>query len=118
LLVDDEDIVLEVGALMLERLGYEVLKARSGQEALQLYDQHRDRIRMVILDMVMPQMSGEAVFDRLKAIDPTVKVLLSSGYSIDSQAQQILARGCNGFVQKPFTLSDFSSRVKAVLESG
>ncbi|MCG6535399.1 MAG: PAS domain S-box protein, partial [Syntrophales bacterium LBB04] len=115
LLVDDEEMILEVGAPILERLGYTVLLARNGAEAIGVYQENRDQIGMVILDMIMPQMGGGETFDQLKAVNPRVKVLLSSGYSIDGQAQEILARGCKGFIQKPFNLRELSQRLGEIL---
>jgi DNA-binding NtrC family response regulator len=70
---------------------------------------------MIILDMIMPDMGGSDVYDKIKAIDPNVKVLLSSGYSIDGQATEILNRGCNGFIQKPFNLKRLSRKIREVL---
>jgi two-component system, cell cycle sensor histidine kinase and response regulator CckA len=115
LLVDDEDMILEVGKPLLERLGYKVLVARSGKEAIEVYQSHRGLIRGVILDMIMPQMGGGETFDQLKAIDPQAKILLSSGYSITGQAQEILNRGCQGFIQKPFHLTELSQRLGEIL---
>ncbi len=115
LLVDDEDVVLEVGAQMLEKLGYEVALARSGQQALELYKGDQGRIGMVILDMIMPGMGGGQTYDRLKELNPAAKVLLSSGYSLDGQASEILERGCNGFIQKPFNIENLSRKIKTVL---
>lgn len=117
LLVDDEDVVLEVGKPLLETLGYEVLVARSGKEGIQLYRENQDRIRGVVLDMIMPQMSGGETFEQLRAINPRVKVLLSSGYSINGQAREILNRGCNGFIQKPFHLQELSRKLQESLGS-
>jgi two-component system cell cycle sensor histidine kinase/response regulator CckA len=71
---------------------------------------------MVILDLIMPDMGGGEVYDRLKQINPKVKVLLSSGYSIDGQANQILERGCDGFIQKPFDIREVSKRIREILE--
>ncbi|MGA9537929.1 MAG: PAS domain S-box protein [Desulfobacterales bacterium] len=116
LLVDDEDMMLVVGRKMLEKLGFRVLMANSGQRAIDLFNRHRGQIKLVILDMVMPGLSGSDTFDRLKKIDPSVKVLLSSGYSIDGQARQILDRGCNGFIQKPFDLQVFSEKMRHILD--
>ncbi|MBW2610523.1 MAG: PAS domain S-box protein [Deltaproteobacteria bacterium] len=116
LLVDDEDMVIEAGEQILPKLGYEVLLARGGQEALELYRQNHDKIDMVLLDMVMPDLGGGETYDRMKEINPDVKVLLSSGYSIDGQAKEIMDRGCDGFIQKPYTLKKISGAIREVLE--
>jgi two-component system, cell cycle sensor histidine kinase and response regulator CckA len=115
LLVDDEEIVLQVGAQMLEALGYKVLVAHSGKEAIEIYKNQKDKIDLVILDMIMPKMGGGAVYDKMKRISPDIKVLLSSGYSMNDQAKKILARGCSGFIQKPFATRDLSKSVREVL---
>jgi PAS domain S-box-containing protein len=116
LLVDDEQMILDVGERFLHQVGYEVITARSGSEAVDLYEKNRERILLVVLDMIMPAMSGGETFDRLKAIDPNVKVLLSSGYSINGQAQEILDRGCCGFIQKPFQMEHLSQKLVEVLK--
>ncbi len=116
LLVDDEEMVLEVGRKMLEQIGYRVYYARNADEALALFQEHMSEIDLVILDMIMPDVGGGRVFDQLKALDPTVKVLLSSGYSRHGQAQAILDRGCEGFIQKPFTLRELNERITKILK--
>ncbi len=116
LLVDDEELILDVGQQMLSKLGYNVLIARNGEEAVDIYEKMGESIAIVILDMIMPRMSGGAVFDRLRDIDPDLKALLSSGYSIDGEAKEILARGCDGFIQKPFTLGDISRSLRNILD--
>jgi signal transduction histidine kinase/CheY-like chemotaxis protein len=116
ILVDDEEIVLEASEQMLRRLGYDVLMASSGQEALELYDKGCGKIDMVLLDMVMPGMGGGETYDRMKEINPEVKVLLSSGYSIDGEASEILERGCNGFIQKPFDMEQLSRSIRDILD--
>ncbi len=116
LLVDDEDVVAEVGLRMIEKLGYRGLLARSGQEALKIYEQEGDRIDLVVLDMVMPGMGGGETFDRLRRLDPEVRVVLSSGYSLNGRPMDILNRGCKGFIQKPFDLHDLSAGLKQALE--
>ena len=73
---------------------------------------------LVILDMIMPSVSGGDTYDRLKAMNPKVKVILSSGYSLNAQAAKIIARGCNGFIQKPFNINDLSQKIRQVLEQG
>jgi PAS domain S-box-containing protein len=118
LLVDDEEMILDVGRQMLERLGYEVLVARSGIEALTVFKEHIDQIDLVILDLIMPDMGGGESFDRLREMDPDVKVLLSSGYSENGQAKEILKRGCRGFIQKPFDLNNLAMKVQEVLAKG
>jgi CheY-like chemotaxis protein len=114
LLVDDEPMVLEVGVQMLEKLGFKVLEAKGGIEACEVYVANKDEIGLVILDMIMPDMSGGEAYDRMKEINPDAKVLLSSGYSINGQATEILERGCNGFIQKPFSIKDLSERIRDI----
>ena len=115
LLIDDEELILNLGQVMLARLGYEVLTAENGRRGLAIFKENQADIHLIILDMIMPGMSGGEVFDRLRAIDPDVKVLLSSGYSLDGQAAAILERGCNGFVQKPFDLAQLSRKIRQVV---
>ena len=117
LLVDDEEPIREVNQDMLIALGYQVIVASDGQEALDMYQIHGERIDIVLLDMIMPRMSGGKVYDRLKKMNPDVKVLLSSGYSIESQASEIIDKGCNGFIQKPFKIIEFSQKLRDVLDS-
>lgn len=118
LLVDDEDIIIGVASGMIESFGFEVLTASSGKQAIEIYRKSKDNIKMVILDMIMPKMSGEETFDRLREINSEVKVLLSSGYSIDGHAADIMDRGCNGFIQKPFNLGELSKSIRSVLDIG
>jgi PAS domain S-box-containing protein len=116
LLVDDEKMVLEVSKAMLESTGYRVYATGSGQEALAVYMEKQKEIDLVILDMIMPGISGGETFDRLREINPGIKVLLSSGYSIEGEAQTIMDRGCNGFLQKPFRLANLSRKVREMLD--
>ena len=116
LLVDDEDVVLEVGSQILRELGYTVLTAGSGKEALEIYAANRDKIDVVVLDMIMPGMGGGETYDGIKALKLDVKVLLSSGYSIMGEASAILKRGCQGFIQKPFTMKSFSEKLREILD--
>ncbi|MBW1999173.1 MAG: response regulator [Deltaproteobacteria bacterium] len=118
LLVDDEDIILDVGRQMLERMGFQVLVAKSGEEAVEIYDQHKSQIDLVILDMIMPDMNGGEVFDKIRGLNPSAKVLLSSGYSLNGQASEVLKKGCNGFIQKPFGIQDLDRKIKEVLGEG
>jgi CheY-like chemotaxis protein len=99
--------------MMLEKLGYSVDVATSGSEAIKKYTEKRTDI--VILDMIMPDMSGGEVFDRLKAVHTDVRVVLSSGYSLSGQTQEVFDRGCQGFIQKPFTLDALSEKIQMVM---
>jgi two-component system cell cycle sensor histidine kinase/response regulator CckA len=116
LFVDDEDILTEFAQELLGRLGYTVLIAGSGEEALEIYEENKDRIDLVLLDMIMPGMSGGETYDNLKSLDQDVKALLSSGYSIDGQAVAILDRGCDGFIQKPFKIKQLSQKLREILD--
>ena len=116
LVVDDEPMVLNAAADMLGRLGYTVRKASGGHEAVRIFEQDHSGIDLVILDLIMPDMSGGEVYDRLMQIDEKVKVLLSSGYSIEGKAAEILERGCEDFIQKPFDLKTLSRSVGRLLE--
>jgi len=115
LLVDDEEMIIDVGRSMLEKLGYRVYTATNGQDALDTYGKRMKKIDIIILDMVMPGIGGGETFNQLKALDGDVKVLLSSGYSINGQAAEIIARGCKGFIQKPFSLTELSIKVQEVM---
>jgi PAS domain S-box-containing protein len=115
LLVDDERIILEVGKELLEAMGYEVLTANNGKQAVEIYQDNKKNIDLLILDVIMPEMNGSEVYDKMKQINPDIKVLLSSGYSLEGQATEILERGCEGFIQKPFHIGQLSKSVRKVL---
>ena len=116
LLVDDEQMILEVGREMLETLGYGVLTAESGEEAVERYERNRHAIDIVILDMVMPGMGAEETYEMLKAGNPDIRVLLSSGYSLNGRAEKIMMLGCNGFIQKPFNLENLSRKIRKIID--
>jgi PAS domain S-box-containing protein len=115
LIVDDQEIIRSVGQEMLERLGYEVHAAESGPEGLALFEANPGRIDLVILDMIMPGMSGSETFRRLRELDPRIPVLLASGYSLEGEVAALLASGCNGFIQKPFNASQLSGKIAEIL---
>lgn len=115
LLVDDEAMILEVGAEMLEQLGCRVVTAAGGREALEIYAERPADFDLVLLDMIMPEMSGGETYDRLKQINPDVRVILATGYSCTGQAAEIMRRGCNGFMQKPFNLQTLSRKLHELL---
>jgi PAS domain S-box-containing protein len=115
LLVDDEESIREIGAELLQELGYRVTLCGEGQEAVARFQEGPDGFDLVVLDMVMPGAGGAEVFRRLRAIRPDVRVLLSSGYTADGEARELLGRGALGFLQKPFRLGQVSQKVAAAL---
>jgi two-component system cell cycle sensor histidine kinase/response regulator CckA len=117
LIVDDEEMVRSIATQMLEKLGYQVVAAASGAEAIEEFERDAGRFDLVILDMVMPGINGSEVFDKIKALDSSIKCILSSGYSRDSQADAIMKRGCDAFIQKPFRLQDLSHLITSLIGS-
>ena len=115
LIIDDEEMVLDVGTAMLNKMGYQVLSAGNGLEGAKIYEENIHGIDLVILDMIMPTANGKETYDKLKEIDPEVKVILSSGYSLNDQAAEILDCGCNDFIQKPFNMASLSQKVGNIL---
>jgi PAS domain S-box-containing protein len=118
LLVDDEDAVRTLGAEMLDLAGYVVVTAADGQEALDIYREKMGTISLVILDLVMPEMSGKRCLEELLAIDPKVNVLIASGYSTDEPIKEDLESLAAGFISKPFDLKQFLSAVRKTMERG
>ena len=117
LLIDDDEMVVDVGELILKNSGYDVVIAKSGKEAIEVYKENHSRIDMVILDMILPDMGGGDAYDRLKEINPGIKVLLASGYDIDYQGRDIMERGCDGFIQKPFNMNELLEKIRGILTS-
>lgn len=118
LIVDDQRMVLEAVSELLRILGYKIFAAGSGQEAVAVYMEKHREIDLIILDMIMPGISGIGTFDMLREFDPSVKILLSSGYSLNGEATNIMRKGCNGFIQKPFKLEGLSKKIRMVLDLG
>jgi CheY-like chemotaxis protein len=117
LVVDDEDMVRNVCARILRRLGWQVIAAANGPEAIKLYQKNFPTITCVILDQSMPQMDGMTVSRELHAINPGVKVILSSGYSNDHiEGQCLTAEGLAGFIQKPYTIDGLRQELARVLK--
>ncbi|MBN2195440.1 MAG: response regulator [Polyangiaceae bacterium] len=114
LLVDDEPIVRSIGVRILQRLGFEVVTAEDGVQALEVFDRNRDRIELVLLDMNMPNLGGEATFRELRARDPNVRVVLTSGYDETEAISQFGAQGLAAFLQKPFQLATIRSLLERV----
>ena len=115
LLVDDEETVRDVACEMLKVLGFDVISAIDGREALELYRLKGDQIDLVLMDLNMPNLNGEEAFHELRRIDPQVQVILSSGFSEQEVTRKFLGKGLAGFVQKPYTLSSLKNVVSVVL---
>jgi PAS domain S-box-containing protein len=117
LLVDDEENILEIGRDVLEQFGYMTLTATSGESALEIYEREGDRIDLVILDLGMPGMGGHKCLKSLLEINPEVKVIIASGYSVNGSVKETLDAGAVGFVGKPYKLSDMLNNIKEVLKT-
>lgn len=115
LLVEDEEAIADVTMQMIQLLGYRVIPVTSGREAVTWYKESREPIDLVILDIIMPEMGGGETFDRLREIDPNVKVLFSTGYSLDETASSLMTRGAKDFLQKPFGMKELSIKIKKAL---
>ena len=115
LIVDDELDIREFAKSFFKKRGIDVLTASGGGEALEIIE--NEKPDLVLLDIIMPDMNGEEVYMRMRDIQPDVKVLVSSGYSIDWQARQMLENGCNGFIQKPFKIEALSFQIREALSS-
>jgi CheY-like chemotaxis protein len=109
-------MISEVGETILKELGYKVLLARNGKEAIEVYSNNKNKIDLVILDMILPEIGGDKAYEIMKDINPDIKVLLSSGYSVEGDAAKILERGCDGFIQKPFNMKQLSKNIREVLD--
>jgi CheY-like chemotaxis protein len=115
LLVDDEPDIIKICGEVLGTLGYDVLGASNGKEAIETFHKDYDKIDLVILDMILPDMDGGETYKRLKQINPDIKVLISSGSDINGKAKEILSHGCHGFIQKPYDLFDLSKKLTEIL---
>jgi two-component system cell cycle sensor histidine kinase/response regulator CckA len=116
LIIDDEESNARVTGELLERVGYRVLTANNGMEGAAIFKKRKEEISLVILDMIMPGMTGKETFEVLKEIEPAVRVILSSGYSLNGQAREIMEQGCRGFIQKPFDIMRLSEKIGEVLQ--
>ncbi len=115
LLVDDEKVITHVTSAMLSALGYDVIIASGGEEAVSLYQKCGDHIDLVIMDIVMPGMGGGEAIDLIRAINPSVKVILCSGYSMSGAVNAIMEKGVRHFLKKPFTLQEVSRKITEVM---
>ena len=116
LFADDDKICLDVSVQMLQKLGYTVLEARDGQEAIEVYENNQDRVDLVILDMKMPDNGGHT-FEQLRKINADLKIILTSGFAQDYCIRELTNQGCDGFLQKPFDLKVLSQKIMDALNN-
>lgn len=116
LLVDDENLLRELTQEFLTEAGYAVLTAEDGQKALAVYQEAGNGIDLVILDLIMPELSGAECFEELRKINPEVKVLVASGHVASDQIQQLVKSGAKGFVKKPYSLAEMLKSIRAALD--
>ncbi len=115
LVVDDEELVRSLCRRMLEHIGFEVVTAGDGREALEVFKKHGSRIRCVLLDLTMPYMDGRETFTELRRLDPEVRVIMCSGYNEQALVNQFFEKGLSGFIQKPYQLNELTLKLKSVL---
>jgi two-component system cell cycle sensor histidine kinase/response regulator CckA len=115
LLVDDEEVILDVGTMMLEKIGYQVLGARNSAEAVEIFKQSGNEIDLVLLDLKLPDESGAETFKKIRAIDPDARVILSTGYNETQEVFELMDLGCLGMLQKPFSLERLFEKVAEAL---
>lgn len=117
LLVDDQDTIWDFMIEALQTLGYTVILAENGLDAVEIYKNNAGKIDLVILDMIMPKMGGHNTFYQLKAIDPDVKVILSSGYVSEEEVTDILRQGAKAFIPKPHRIKAIAEEIRKVLDA-
>jgi DNA-binding NtrC family response regulator len=115
LIVDDEEIMLDIESFMLQKIGFNTLKAINSVEACRLYEDKKEHIEIVVLDMCMPDENGTGTYKRLKRMNPNIRVLISSGLEKNRDVDEILNDGQNGFIKKPFKFDEFTSNVNTIL---
>ena len=115
LIVDDEEIMLDIESFMLQKIGFNILKAGNSAEACRLYEDKKEHIDIVVLDMIMPDENGANTYKRLKKMNPDIRVLVSSGLERDGNIDEILNDGQNGFIRKPFKFEEFTNNIDAML---
>ena len=115
LLIDDEETVINISEMMLKRLGYRVLKAHDGNEGLQLFEENKSKIDLIISDLEMPEMNGKEVMDKLRKIDPQIKVILSSGALTNADEKNVVNKGFNGFIKKPYSMNTLCEKMAEII---
>lgn len=116
LLVEDDEIAARVGREILERHGYRVMTASDGNEAVEQYECHQEKIHLIILDVILPDITGSQTFVKIRQLNPNALVLLASGYNVNDQISVLLNKGCAGFVQKPFQTQTLLTKVRMALD--
>ncbi|MGD9274167.1 MAG: hybrid sensor histidine kinase/response regulator, partial [Desulfobacterales bacterium] len=116
LVIEDEEMVMDVTCAMLQNLGFRVLAARSGEEALRIAGSHNGQIDLALLDIILPDMGGKDIYPRLLASRPNLRVIVCSGYALNGPAQEILKQGAQGFIQKPYTMAALSEKLSATID--
>ena len=115
LLIDDEELVIHISEMMLKKLGYKVLKAHSGYEGLKLFEENKSKIDLIISDLEMPKMNGKELMDKLREIDPQIKVMLSSGGLTDADEKIVINTGFNGFLKKPYNMNTLCQKMAEII---
>ena len=115
LVIEDEKIVLDIIVAQLETLGYRVLKAMTGKEAVSIAESFDGEINLAILDMILPDMKGLEIYQGITKARTNLKVIVCSGYAIDGPAKEVMANGAEDFVQKPFLIAELSKKLKILL---
>ena len=115
-MVDDESNILEIASRMLTKANYRVITASNGKEAFELYEKHREEIKLVILDLIMPEMGGEECLLALLTMDPKVRVVMASGGLKEWMAEDLIANGAKGFIKKPFDISYLLEGIREIID--
>ena len=118
LIVDDHETIWDFLIEALQKLGYSVLLAENGLDAVEIYEENPDQIDLVLLDMIMPKAGGHQTFYKIRAIDPEAKILLSSGFVSEAEVHALLPQGACGFLPKPHRLPAVARAIREVLDNG
>ena len=116
LVVDDEVIIRDLLSDVLIEQNYDVILAKDGFEGLELYKKNEQTIGLIILDIIMPGMTGKEVFEKIREINGKAKIIITSGYSKQKVTESLIANGANGFLPKPFNIDKLLGIIKALIE--
>lgn len=115
LIIDDDQMVRHIARAIIEKLGYRVIEAENGEQAIRIIKAYDQTVDLAILDIVLPDIRGDELFGMIRQLRPSVKILLSSGYSLNKAIQDILDTGADGFIQKPYSYKSMETRLKDML---